>query len=64
VPQRQCHAESFFHSLKAEAIHGVQFGDDRDLRRCLKSYVAYYNQRRLHSSLDYRSPVAYESAVA
>jgi putative transposase len=51
-------------SLKAEAVHGVQFGDDRELRRCLKSYVAYYNQRRLHSSLDYRSPVEYESGVA
>jgi putative transposase len=63
-PSDNAHAESFFHSLKAEAIHGVQFGDDRELRRCLKSYVAYYNQRRLHSSLGYRSPLEYERGVA
>ena len=63
-PSDNPHAESFFHSLKAEAVHGTQFVDDAALRRCLTSYVAYYNQRRLHSSLGYRSPVEYERDVA
>jgi transposase InsO family protein len=58
------HAESFFHSLKADVIHGVQFLDDRQLRSCLRSYVRYYNYRRLHSSLGYRCPVAYELRAA
>jgi transposase InsO family protein len=50
--------------LKADVIHGVQFLDDRQLRSCLRSYVRYYNYRRLHSSLGYRCPVAYELRAA
>jgi len=64
TPGDNAHAESFFHSLKADVIHGVQFSDERQLRRCLTTYIAYYNRHRLHSSLGYRSPVEYESDVA
>ena len=64
TPGDNAHAESFFHSLKADVIHGVQFSDERQLRRCLTTYIAYYNRYRLHSSLGYRSPVEYESEVA
>jgi transposase InsO family protein len=64
TPADNAHAESFFHSLKADVIHGVQFSDERQLRRCLTTYIAYYNRHRLHSSLGYRSPVEYESEVA
>ena len=64
TPGDNAHAESFFHSLKADVIHGVQFSDERQLRRCLTTYIAYYNRHRLHSSLGYRSPVEYESEVA
>jgi hypothetical protein len=28
------------------------------------NYIAFYSQRRLHFSLDYRSPVDYEGATA
>jgi putative transposase len=64
TPGDNAHAESFFHSLKADVIHGARFVDDRQLRRCLRSYVRYYNHQRLHSSLGYRCPVAYERQAA
>ena len=64
TPGDNAHAESFFHSLKADVIHGVRFIDDRQLRRCLRRYIQYYNHQRLHSSLGYRSPVAYEREAA
>ena len=56
--------ESFFHSLKADVIHGRSFLMVADLRRQLRRYVRYYNSQRLHSSLDYQSPVDYERRAA
>jgi transposase InsO family protein len=63
-PADNAHMESFFHTLKADVVHGVAFLDDRQLRSCLRRYVHYYNHQRLHSSLGYRSPVEYEKWVA
>jgi putative transposase len=58
------HAESFFHSLKADALQGLTFKNVSELRRCLQAYVRYYNHRRMHSSLGYRSPVEFERRAA
>ena len=63
-PEDNAHMESFFHSLKAEVVHGVQFATEAALRRALCSYMRYYNHRRFHSALGYRSPVDYESRAA
>jgi transposase InsO family protein len=56
--------ESFFHSMKAEAIHARVFADDHTLRETVGSYIRRYNLTRLHSSLGYRSPIDYEKTVA
>lgn len=63
-PTDNAHLESFFHSLKTEVIHGRSFHNDVELRRVVTRYIAFYNRRRLHSSLDYRSPVDYERVAA
>ena len=54
------HMESFFHSMKAEDLHGRRFDNDQQLRQALRSYIAFYNQQRLHSALRYLPPVAFE----
>jgi len=64
APADNAHAESFFHSMKADALHGLSVADDKQLRRSVATYVRYYNHRRLHSALGYRSPVAYERQAA
>ena len=64
APGDNAHAESFFHSLKADVVHGVAFSSDDSLRSCVSRYVRYYNYRRLHSSLGYLSPVEYERQAA
>ncbi len=64
TPGDNAHMESFFHSLKAELIHGARFASDRQLRLALRRYLWYYNHRRLHSALRYRAPAAYESRAA
>ena len=56
--------ESFFHNLKAEWIHRRVFMTEKELRAAIMSYVSFYNGRRLHSSLGYRTPVAYELEAA
>lgn len=63
-PSDNAHMESFFHSLKAELTRGVVFTDDRQLRTALHQYLHYYNTTRLHSSLRYRSPLAFEQQTA
>ncbi len=64
APGENAHMESFFHSLKADVIHGRSFQSIAELRLQLCRYVWYYNYRRLHSSLGYQSPVDYERRAA
>jgi putative transposase len=55
------HMESFFHSLKAEWLFGKTFQTESELRAALFDYVHFYNWQRLHSSLGYVPPVAFEA---
>lgn len=64
APGENAHMESFFHSLKADVIHGRSFQAVAELRQQLHRYVRYYNYQRLHSSLGYQSPVDYERRAA
>lgn len=51
--------ESWFSTLKFEL--GEHFVDQADAKRKLFEYIeAFYNQKRLHSSLEYMSPAAKE----
>ena len=54
------HMESFFHSLKTERLFGMTFHTDHALRAELLRYLRFYNQERLHSSLDYLPPTVFE----
>jgi len=52
--------ESFFHSMKSDAVHGFTFVAAPDLAQRLRSYIPYYNGVRLHSGIGYASPIDYE----
>ena len=56
--------ESFFHSMKADVIHGNTFSEDGQLLTVLRSYFPFYNHSRMHSSLNYVSPATYENQLA
>ncbi|MFH0342069.1 MAG: IS3 family transposase [Chromatiales bacterium] len=56
--------ESFFHSMKSDVVHGITFEQEKELQKIVRSYVPFYNQRRLHSSLGYLSAVQYETMAA
>lgn len=49
--------ESFFHTLKVELVHQRRWETREDARRGLFGYIeGYYNRRRIHSALGYRTP--------
>lgn len=53
--------ESTIGTVKTEALGDHVPADIHELRRILFGYIeGFYNQRRLHSSLDYKSPVEKE----
>ena len=52
--------ESFFHSMKADLIHGLRFNQDRQIEQAVRAYVPFYNGTRLHSSLNYVPPATFE----
>jgi putative transposase len=50
-------AESFFGALKNELVHRTVFATRNHARRAVVKYIeGFYNSRRLHSSLGYRTP--------
>jgi putative transposase len=50
-------AESFFASLKNELVYRTAFASRRHARQAVARYIErWYNRRRLHSGLDYRTP--------
>ena len=54
-------AESFFASLTNDLLRRQQFRNRAEARTALFDYIeTFYNRLRLHSTLDYLSPVDYE----
>jgi len=57
-------AESFIATLKTELVHRRHFPDREAARSAIFEYLeGFYNRRRLHSALSYRSPADYEEAT-
>ena len=53
--------ESFFATLKTECVERHRFQTIEQARTCIFEYLeVFYNRQRLHSSLGYRSPMAFE----
>ena len=58
-------AESFFHTLKVEAIHGERFPTRQHMRETVFEYIEVdYNRTRRHSANGYLSPEAFEAKMA
>lgn len=61
-----CHdnavAESFFSNLKNELTHHTTYDERDDAKQAIGEYIEmYYNRRRLHQTLRYRTPVDFEA---
>src|ERR1700681_2020400 len=60
-PYDNATCESFLKTLKREEIHASTYRDFEDLQERMGEFIeGYYNVRRLHSALGYRSPKDFE----
>jgi putative transposase len=58
-------AESFFSTLKTELVHRQRWTSRLALRSAVFEYIeVFYNRRRLHSSIGYKTPAEVESDYA
>ena len=57
-------AESFFHSLKVELVYRKTFRSREDaISEVFKYIETFYNNQRMHSTLDYKTPAEYERSA-
>ena len=52
--------ETLFGSLKVERLHDMCFETRRQAQDEVIDWLAFYNRKRMHSTLGYTSPMAFE----
>jgi transposase InsO family protein len=63
--QDNAHMESFFHTLKGELIRNRNIENESELEHLVKGYIThFYNKKRLHSALNFCSPLEFEQLVS
>lgn len=53
-------AESFFKIIKYEELNHQTFNSYEQLYDCTKQYIQWYNTKRIHASLDFKTPLETE----
>ena len=48
--------ERFWRSFKREEFYLNEYGSVKELRNAIGAYIEFYNRRRWHQSLDYKTP--------
>ena len=54
-------AEAFFATLKVELVSRRRYRTRAEARASIFAWIAWYNRRRLHSTIGYQSPQHYET---
>ncbi len=63
-PYDNAACESFMKTLKCEEVYRSEYQDLEDARARIGTFLEHiYNQKRLHSALNYRPPAEFESSL-
>ena len=62
TPHDNAVAESFFASMKREEIYRTQYKSERQFAESVDAYIEFYNTRRPHSTLHYKTPDQFEES--
>lgn len=63
-PYDNAKAESFFATLKKEAVHNEEMDSFEEVQTKMKTFIEqYYNNERLHSKLGFQSPRSFEAKI-
>ena len=64
VPYDNSVMESFFASLKREELYRTKYRSEADFRSAVDKYIIFYNTKRPHRKLQYKTPEQKEEEYA
>ena len=56
-PSDNAHVEKFIRTLQEECLNKARFNTIEKLKQCLKEFIDYYNNRRLHMGINFQVPI-------
>jgi putative transposase len=64
VPYDNSVMESFFSSMKREELYRTKYRSETDFRKSVDEYIIFYNTKRPHRKLQYKTPKQKEEEYA
>ena len=64
VPYDNSVMESFFSTLKREELYRTKYRSEADFREAVDQYITFYNTKRPHRKLNYKTPQQKEQEYA
>ena len=60
VPYDNSVMESFFSNMKREELYRTRYRSEREFKAAVREYITFYNEKRPHKKLRYKTPKQYE----
>ncbi|MBR5088090.1 MAG: transposase [Ruminiclostridium sp.] len=61
TPHDNAVSESFFSSMKREELYRRKISSEQQLFKVIEDYIGFYNQKRPHATLNYKTPVEFDN---